>query len=53
MVIGWHAAVVSGSGRNLMKKHQGVFAVLIIVLAAAATFTFPAYSKDKGDTGVC
>jgi uncharacterized protein (UPF0333 family) len=51
MVIGWHAAVVSGSGRNLMKKHQVVFAVLIIVLAAAATFTFPAYSKDKGDTG--
>lgn len=52
MVIGWHAAVESGSGRNLMKKHQVVwFAVLMIVLAAAASFASAAYSKEKGDTG--
>jgi hypothetical protein len=49
MVNGWHAAVVSGSGRNLMKKHR--IAVLLIALATAATFASAAYSKDKGDTG--
>ena len=35
-----------------MKKHQVEwFAVLMIVLAAAASFASAAYSKDKGDTG--